>query len=129
MTMFERLERLEARMGLLEAARVPSGPPEHQDLVALDRHFDARCDRLSQRVDALESRLPNPIPLRPLKSPRCPCQDDGLCTRVRGSADSTVLEARSCFERWRSDRGYNIDDCERDIVTILARARVAPYGP
>lgn len=36
------------------AMAVPPGPPEHRDLVALDKHFDARCDTLSKRCDAIE---------------------------------------------------------------------------
>lgn len=44
---------------------VPPGPPEHRDLVALDRHFDLRCDYLSKRLDALEERLTPPEPSTP----------------------------------------------------------------
>jgi hypothetical protein len=72
MSMFERVQELTERVGrienerarnitalveridALEQAKVAPGPPEHRDLVALDRHFDARCDTLSQRLDALE---------------------------------------------------------------------------
>lgn len=54
MTMFEQFEEIRRRVSALEQARVPPGPPEHRDLAALDKHFDARCDTLSKRVDALE---------------------------------------------------------------------------
>jgi hypothetical protein len=49
------LAKIRDRLNALESRRVQPGPPEHRDLVALDRHFDGRCDFLSKRVDALES--------------------------------------------------------------------------
>lgn len=52
-----KYQGLGKRVAALEAAAVPPGPPEHRDLVALDKHFDGRVDALSKRVDALSKRL------------------------------------------------------------------------
>jgi len=105
--LLERVEELHRRLTELESIRVPPGPPEHRDLVALDRHFDARCDRLSQRLDELENRAPKPIPVvEPLAS------GDGLRPL---KPDPLMSQLQNAMNQQRKDP--HIEAIERGLLT------------
>lgn len=114
-----------SRLKELEVNRVPPGPPEHRDLVALDRHFDERCDRLSQRVDELEQRVPKPIPVvEPLAG------DPGMAYMLEQIEGSLLDDALALLEQVKGIHAGG--DSWRILARVdafLARARVAKSVP
>lgn len=150
MTMFERLERLEQRVGALEASHTEL----NQHVV---ESVGSRLMVLDERLGGLERHcrhivppyVPEPPPVKrvprsaepwlPLSQcPECLAlpgdEHSGTCPEylalLRGprQEDFHGLLA-ACFDRWEHDLVYNINDCRKDAQAILARARVAKGRP
>lgn len=158
MTMFERLERLEQRIGALEASKVELGPLEHRDLVALDRHFDGRCDYLSKRVDELVEHLESVKEsletahghiealetAHAAQTPRLavstddglkPMKEDPFVARLlevgtpRYVRDTEFREACDLLKNWLWQHMYGGRTPDAETDAFLARARVATEEP
>jgi hypothetical protein len=79
---------------------VPPGAHENRDLVALDRHFDLRCDALSKRLDALEQRTPKEGPgVASASGPVDPAKGPCGCDETYGF-DGDTCTCRKCGRSW-----------------------------